>query len=242
MAVDAQNPGKILGNGLLQVEQHARELVELKPAVRLQVGPPAVEKHLRLEHKAIAHHPDIGPVAEDLAQLAEKIRPVAGELIDLLGERQIELLAKIGNALLRILVLLLRGVERLRQRGKLGTQLGELPVQGFDLRQRIGGNLLLTFEPAAKLGDPARRGGGTLLLAFELRGQIGDLVLCSCGILLCTLELPAQLGDFALRRRGRSLRCIGCGLRLLAFGFDARQIGAQLRNLVFELRVVGFLH
>ena len=74
----------------------------------------------------------------------------------------------------------LGSVERALDRGKLAAQRGDLLVEDFDLRQRLGGNLLLAVELAGQFGDLALRRGGAragalgetfIFVAVALRGR-----------------------------------------------------------------------
>jgi len=69
-------------------------------------------------------------------------------------------LAEIGDLVLRLLVLLLGGVERHLDGGQLAAQRRDLLVEDLDLRQRPGGDFLLAFELAGEFGDLALRRGG----------------------------------------------------------------------------------
>ena len=97
VAVDAQHPVDLRRNLLLQIEQRAGELVEFGAAFRPQHRGAAVEEDLRLEHEAVADDADVGAVAEDFAQLAEEIRPVARQFLHALRQRDVKALAEIGD-------------------------------------------------------------------------------------------------------------------------------------------------
>ena len=90
---------------------------------------------------------------------AEEVGAVARQLLHALGQRDVEPLAEIGDARLRILVALLRDVERRFERAELAPQRGDLLVEHLDLRQRPQRDLLLGVELAGQLGDLALRGG-----------------------------------------------------------------------------------
>jgi len=72
VAVYAQHPVDLGWNLLFQIKQRAGELVELGAAFGPQRRLPRVEEHFGLEHEAVADDADVRPVAEDVAQLAEK--------------------------------------------------------------------------------------------------------------------------------------------------------------------------
>src|SRR5262249_9051412 len=148
MAVDAENPGKVGWNLFLQFDQRAGDLVELDPALRLQIGPGGVEKHFGLQHEAVAHHTHVRTVAEDLTKLSEKIRTVALEFVYSLRQREIEPLTELGDARLRFLVFPFGGVERLLDRGELPAQRGNLLIEHLDLRQSARGDLLFALKLA----------------------------------------------------------------------------------------------
>src|SRR5215468_9820808 len=104
VAVDPQNPGDVGWYLPFQLKQSIRHLVELGAALRLEIGLAGVKKHFGLQHKSIADHPDVGAVAEDLAKLAEEIRTVTFQLVHPIGQFEIEALAKLRDAALRVLV------------------------------------------------------------------------------------------------------------------------------------------
>ena len=120
VAVDAQHPGDVGRDLLVEVEQRAGELVELGAALRAEHRLAGVEEHFGLEHEAVADDADVRPVAEDLAQPAEEVGAIAREFLHPLGQRHVEPLAEIGDPGLGLLVLLLRGVERLLRARRAG--------------------------------------------------------------------------------------------------------------------------
>ena len=87
------------------------ELVEFVVALRVDLVGAGREEHLRLEDEAVADHPDVGTVAEDLAQPPEEVGAVARQLLDALGERHVQPPAEVGDLGLALLVALLGGVE-----------------------------------------------------------------------------------------------------------------------------------
>ncbi len=103
-----------------------------------QIGAARREQHLRLEHEAVADDVDIRLVAENRAQPAKEFGAIAGELLDLVGQSDIELLAEVGDLALLGFDLGLGDVERCRQRRQLLAQRGDLRVQLVDLGQRVG--------------------------------------------------------------------------------------------------------
>ena len=76
---------------------------------------------------------------------AEKLRAITRELLDLAGERDVELLAEIGDLGLLCLDLGLGNVERRGDGRKLLAQGGDLRVQLVDL----GASLLSDFSFAS---------------------------------------------------------------------------------------------
>ncbi len=104
------------------------------------------EQHLRLEHEAVADDPHVRPVAEQLAQPAEELRAEAAELLDLAGERHVELAAEVGDRDLLLLDLLLLEIERLLERGELDAQRVDLAIEDVDLVQRLARERLLGRE------------------------------------------------------------------------------------------------
>ena len=102
------------------------------------------------KHEAVADDLEVRPGAENLSELAEEVGAVAGELLHLLGERDVQALAEIGDLDLAVLVLCLGRIERLLQRGDLKPERGELLIEDLDLGQRLVGDALLLVELAAK--------------------------------------------------------------------------------------------
>ncbi len=103
-------------------------------AVVGEVGVAGREQHFGLEHKAVADDADIGAIADDLAQPAEKLGAVAGQLLHLGGERQIEPASEIGDLGLLVLGLGLGDVERRGNLRELLAQRGDRGGQLLDLR------------------------------------------------------------------------------------------------------------
>src|ERR1700738_4858568 len=159
MPVHAQYPVDVrrdLGRDLLQRSDHRRKLLL---RIIAELGASRREQHLRLEHEAVADNPDIRAIAEDLAQSAEELRTIAGELLDFVDERQIKPLAELDNLPLLVLDLGFGGIESSRdareliaQRSDLGSQLvdpGERSPADFLLRAQ---RLLRSRSTAAELG------------------------------------------------------------------------------------------
>src|SRR5271170_5501832 len=114
MPVHAQYPIDVqrdLVRDLLQRSDHRRELLL---RIISEVGASRRKQHLRLEHKTVADYPDIRAIAEDLAQSAEELVTIAGELLDFVDERQIEALAKLDDLPLLVLGLGFRSIEGCR--------------------------------------------------------------------------------------------------------------------------------
>src|SRR5262245_4782801 len=160
MAVDAQHPGDLARYLLFELERGAGEPVELgTPLGLVERGLAGVEEYLRLEHEAVADDADVGPIAENGTQPPEEVGTVARQLLHALGQRHVQTLPQIGDAALRLLVLLLAGVERRFERGELAPQRRDLLIEHFDLRQRPRGEPLLRVELPAELGGLALRVG-----------------------------------------------------------------------------------
>ena len=137
VAVDAQHPGDVGRNLLVEVDERRRRCGRARrDASGRIVAWPALEQHLGLEHEAVADDADVGPVAEDLAQPPEEIRAVAGELLHPLRQRDVEPAAEVGDLGLAIPCRALGGRERLLDRGELAAQRRDLLVEQLDLGQR----------------------------------------------------------------------------------------------------------
>src|SRR5215470_952299 len=113
MPVNAEHPGDFARYLLFQIEERDRELVELAAALGVEDRGAGVEEQLGLEHEAVADDPDVRPCAENLPELAKKVRTIARQFLHPLGERNIEPLAEVGDAGLRLLVALFRRIEGL---------------------------------------------------------------------------------------------------------------------------------
>ena len=137
MTVDPQDPIDIrwdAGGDFLQGVGEGGELLLPLLADLRRAG---AEEHFRLEDEAVADDLDVGAVAQHLAQLAEEFGAIAGELLDLVGERLVEPLAEIDHLDLARLGLGLRGVQRGDEPGQLLAQRQELGVQHLDLELRF---------------------------------------------------------------------------------------------------------
>ena len=135
-----------------------RELGQLVAAARLDVGRAAGEQHLGLEHEPVADDPHVLAVAQRPAQLAEELRAVLRQLLDLAGQRHVEPLAEIGDGRALRVDLRLLQVERLVQRR-------ELLAQGRDL---LGQLAHLSHRVVAGAGLPAELGLEVLRAAQQL--------------------------------------------------------------------------
>src|SRR6185437_12229869 len=111
MAVDTKHPGDIGRNLLFQLEQGARDLVEVRATFRLEIGLSGVEEYLGLKDETVADHADIGAIAEDFPQLSEEVRPITFELVHPLRQRDVQALAEFRDAALGILILFFGGIE-----------------------------------------------------------------------------------------------------------------------------------
>src|ERR1700746_967106 len=129
MPVDAQYPIDVrrdLGGDRLQRSDHRCELF-LRIVAEFSAS--RREEHLRLEHEAVADNADIRAITEDLAQSAEELRTIAGELLDLVDERQIEALAEFDDLSLLVLDLGFGGIEGRGNARELVAQRGDLRSQ-----------------------------------------------------------------------------------------------------------------
>ena len=117
-----------------------------------------IEEHLRLEHEAVAHDTDIGPIAENGAQPPEEVGTVARQLLHALGQRHVQPLPQIGDAACASLSFFVERPARF-ERGELAAQRRDLLVEHLDLGQRPRGEPLLRVELPAELGGLALRVG-----------------------------------------------------------------------------------
>ena len=117
MAVDLQDPRQ-LGRDLdHDLPEHLGELRQALVALRLQPVGGGGEQHLGLEDEAVADDGEVAPLAQHLAEPAEELGAVGGELLDLGGERHVEALAEVGDGDLLLLALELRGLQGLFDAG-----------------------------------------------------------------------------------------------------------------------------
>ena len=196
MPVDAQHPGDLARNLLVELGQRRRKLVEFGAAFRQQRRLAGVEEHFRREHEAVADDADVRTVAEDGAQAAEEFGAVARQFLHALRQRHVEPRAEVGDAALRFLVALLGRIERLFERRELAAQRGDLLDQHLDLRQRARGDLLLGIQclvqfigaalrVAAGAGQPVIEALDAVALALrggkagaQLRHLVVEIELC----------------------------------------------------------------
>ena len=159
----------------------------------------AVEEHFRLEHEAVADDADVRPVAEDVAQLAEEVRAVARQFLHALRQRHVQPLAEIGDAQLRILVLLLRSAERIFERADLAAQRADLLVEILDLRHGARGRLLLQVDLVrCRLRPVPARDLGSAPAASRSRSRspsAADSDARSCATWSSRLALPVCSSD-----------------------------------------------
>ena len=148
--------------------KRAGELAQLRLPGRVQAGRARGEQQLGLEHEAVAHDAQVGPVAQGLAQLAEELRAVLLELLHLLGQCQGQLLVQAVDLVLLLVDLGLGRGQQLVEIGDLLLEdLGVLPLLGrgtFGRRQpqprpwRFAGGLLegreLLAQPPTPLPGP----------------------------------------------------------------------------------------
>src|SRR5271170_565313 len=129
MPVHAQYPIDVQRDLVRDLLQRSDHRCELFLRIISEVGASWRKQHLRLEHEAVADYPDIRAIAEDLAQSAEKLGTIAGELLDFVDERQIEPLAKFDDLPLLVLDLGFGDIEGCRNARELVAQRGDLGIQ-----------------------------------------------------------------------------------------------------------------
>ena len=88
---------------------------------------------------------------------AEEFRTVARQFLHPLRQRDVQPLAEIGDAALRFLVALFRGIERFLKRRELAAQRADLLVQHLDLRQRARRHLLFGIQRLVEFVGAALR-------------------------------------------------------------------------------------
>src|SRR5262249_1137156 len=111
-------------------------------------------------------HANVWPVAQDGAEPAEELRAIAGKLLHALGEREVQSLSQVGQTGLRVLVALLRDVERGLERGDLPPQRADLLIEQLDLGERACGDALLHVQLVVERADLALRRAGAAAEAF----------------------------------------------------------------------------
>ena len=119
VAVDLQHPVDVLGDARGDLDQPLGDAGELLLAAGLELRRARREQHLRLEDEAVADDLHVALAGQRLAQLAEELGAVARQLLDLAGERAVELLAEIDDLGLLLLGLGVGGVERDVEAGEL---------------------------------------------------------------------------------------------------------------------------
>src|SRR5262249_29886613 len=87
----------------------------------------------------------------------KKVGAIARQFLHPLGQRHIEPLAEVGDAGLRLLVALFRGVESLLERRQLAAQRRNLLIEDFDLGERPRTDVLLGVDSAGERADPVLR-------------------------------------------------------------------------------------
>ena len=177
-----------------------RQLIQALLRGRGQLVTAGAEQQLRLHHEAVADDLDIAAVAENGAQLAEEIGTVALQLVDLVRQREVQLLAQLFDAHILGFGLGLGQIQRRGQFGQLGAQRGHLPVQQLHLGGRLGRKLGLSGE--------------FVLIFLQLRQLRGDLA----------FQLPPQFGQRV--DVGSQFRDFGFAAFQLGLGLGQRGAGA----------------
>src|SRR5262245_2973479 len=247
MAVDAQNPGKVRRYFLFQLNQCHGHLIKFNDALGLEIGPAGVEEYLGLKNETVSHHADVGTVAENFPKLAEEIRAIPLQFINALGQRKIKPLTKLGDAALRLLVLLFGRVQCLLEGGELTAQCCNLLVENLDLGERPRRDFFLAFDLTRQLRSPAlsrcgsRTGavGGTpqpIPLALgdgERRSQLRQLIFEPS---LSGFFKPQQLGELCYL----GVQPIECGVLpgnfLLQIELNDHEYGKQENDAEYQCR------
>src|SRR5947208_3029374 len=81
VTVHAKHPSDLPGDLPFEFAQSRGELIQFDAAFRLENGLPGVEEQFGLEYETIADDSDVGPIAENGPQPAEKIGAVAREFL-----------------------------------------------------------------------------------------------------------------------------------------------------------------
>ena len=106
VAVDLQHPAECRSGFRRRAARTASPSLSSSSApCRADLVGAGGEQHLRLEDETVADDADVGAVAEDLAEAPEEVGAVARQLLDALGERDVEAPAEVGDLGLALLVL-----------------------------------------------------------------------------------------------------------------------------------------
>ena len=206
-----------LGMRARDLHQPLGDAGELLLAAGLQLRRAGGEQHLGLEDEAVADDLDVALAGQGLAQLAEELRTIARQLLDLAGERPVELLAEIDDLGVLFLGLGVGGVERGVEPRQLVLEPGQLGGEPHDGRLLLGRELFLLGEVAEQLALLVVRGG-------ERGGEARELD-------PLTFDLLLQVGRLGFRFLGRALQC---RRELVAFGDHRGQALGELVALDLE--------
>lgn len=122
MAVDLEYPWDVGGDFGLELADRRGELHELLAAGVIERGRADLEEDVRPEDEAVADDLDVLAVAENLAEAAEEVRPVARKLLDALLEGEVEAGAELGDPRLVVGALRLGDAEGVFDRRQLARR------------------------------------------------------------------------------------------------------------------------
>ena len=242
MAIDAHDPGKVRRYLAGDFQQGARELRHLLAPRLLESRRTRREQHLGLEHEAVVDDVDAGAVAQDLAQPAEELGTVALQLLDLAGEREVELAAQVRDHHALRLGLGRGDIEGLGEPRQLLAQGGDLLVEELDPGARprrqpvLPGQLLVALlQCEAQLVEANLAVVDLLLRQRRAFGLVAQACLERLGAVALGGQVGAQgggqspavveLGGGCIERGGRRLQ-----VRLV--GLERRR---ELAELCLEL-------
>src|SRR5262249_29828942 len=133
-----------------------------------EIGASLREQHFGLEYEAVANDANVRAVAKDLAQPAEKLRPVTSQLLDLVHQGKVQALAEFDDLTLLLFDLGFRDIERRVDVRQLLAQRRELRVELVDPRKSVAADLFFGGETLFGSITPARGLAQTNIASIDL--------------------------------------------------------------------------